>query len=591
MAVGVVLVGWLAVACGVGAAVEVGVSTAEAGDSSGVSGGQCWGGALSGEPEACFVLEQAQADGQLQVEAVFLAPSGPLYVMLAQSEPVDDALLQLLSEKRLEFMMTPEGIRAYGLNSECRGFADVASCVNDLFGTGQLYLSARHGASLFSGTTSTHDDVVIVAGGMDGRKRVPGWGSWMQLWPISQVGPIDARADIAGEVFDFSDVDMVSGLSDEDCTSYEYVVGTGYCGVWENYGHLGFVGIHGPYGWIPGERNVRYVQLTPPFPSESELLDFELSVVGQAAREVYESGELDFEYVEVKYGIGQLWRWAVILDRFRYSQANTMGIVYAGLSTNGVTPDRPQDIRETISVSALDPEVARAALPEVLPLLGIPVDAVGRIRHRDTDRRLEDRPAPDILILPVESPQEPDQATRPVADETVDALPATPSIEDANDDGGGAQSSDQAATPTTSGPPFVVEDSDGGEAGERVEADTGGADASDTQDGEARSADDAETPVTTSAGLSPGTGVEDAPAPSEGAVASNAVGNKIASDRDAEISSEGEQAAMAQTEGQGSAGGSDALLVVAVLVGVLLVAGLAILGVRRMRGESGSVEI
>ena len=53
---------------------------------------------------------------------------------------------------------------------------------------------------------------------------------------------------------------------------------------------------------------------------------------------------------------------------------------------NDVQPVRSDDwanIREILIVWAMDPEVAAAALDDLLPLLGIPVDAVGLVGHDD----------------------------------------------------------------------------------------------------------------------------------------------------------------------------------------------------------------
>ncbi len=593
----VVVVGWMVAACSTAGGSERLVADPETRGSEGEveytreePEDECWDGALDGEPVACFVLEQAEADGALQVEAIFEAPSGPLYVVLAQSEPIDDVLLSVLRDKFLEFVVTPDRLEAYGMELECREYVDLGSCVDDVFGSGPWHLSSGDSLSIFSYATSTHDDVILIPGGTEGRRRVPGWGSWVQLWPKPEVGANQASGASAVERFDVSDVDTVNGLSDEDCESHEYVVNTGSCGVWRNLGEWGYVGMHGPHFWIQGERNVVYVQLTAPIPDESQLREFELGMIGQAAREVYESGEMDFEYIEVKYGLGQLWRWAVILDRFKYSKANTVGIVFAALSTNGVPPNRPQDIRETISVSALDPELVRAALPELLPALGIPVDAVGRIRHRDTDlRRYRDRwPLADETPGLENSTQAPEQVAAPVSRTFEDSPSLGVSDEADSDDEARSGSSEGAATPTTAEPLVVVEDSDGGEASGRVEGDTGEVESSDAEDAEVSSAEAVEAPVTASEGLAPGAGGEDQPALSEGAVASSLVGNEDASDRSPEISSEEEETAVAQSGGQDSAGASGVLLVATAVVGALLVAGLVILGVRRVRTGGGA---
>ncbi len=394
VAAAVVVVGWMVAACSTEGGSERLASNADLRGSEGEvvdtreePEDECWDGALDGEPVACFVLEQAEADGALRVEAIFEAPSGPLYVVLGQSDPIDEALLQVLRDKYLEFVLTPDGIKAYDMESWCSDYVDLGSCVGDLFRPGPWYLGSGDSLSIFSYVTSTHDDVILISGGTEGRKRVPGWGSWTQVWPAPDVGASEASADGAAERFDVSDVDMVSSLADEDCDSYEYVVGTGTCGFWRNLGHWGLVGINHPDLFVPGARNVSYVQLKGPLPSESELQELELILLSQSAMEFYESGELDFEYVEVKYDLGQLWRWAVILDRFKYSQANTVSLTSAAVWTIGLGEGQPQDVRDAIAVWALDPQAAYAALPDLLPALGIPVDAVGAVYHDDTDLR------------------------------------------------------------------------------------------------------------------------------------------------------------------------------------------------------------
>ncbi len=94
------------------------------------------------------------------------------------------------------------------------------------------------------------------------------------------------------------------------------------------------------------------------------------------------------EIIRVKYDFGELWRWATILDRFAVSAGNTIGIVDAKVGWNR-SPDlylnglsqakRVRDRRETINIYAREPQRVAAALPELLLLLGIPVDAVGII--------------------------------------------------------------------------------------------------------------------------------------------------------------------------------------------------------------------
>ena len=103
--------------------------------------------------------------------------------------------------------------------------------------------------------------------------------------------------------------------------------------------------------------------------------------------------------IPVKYEFGELWRWSVILNRFAVSAGNTVGITSAEVGGNHGGYRRPvvwpladlkkvnlsdtSEIRETIVVWALDPQVAAAALPQLLPKLGIPLDAVGVVAHAE----------------------------------------------------------------------------------------------------------------------------------------------------------------------------------------------------------------
>ena len=102
----------------------------------------------------------------------------------------------------------------------------------------------------------------------------------------------------------------------------------------------------------------------------------------------------------MKYGPVEMAQWADILDRFALSRGNTIGITAAEVDTNArksvlvdVWPldtlkPAPRDdvgairseIRETIGVWTTDAQRVADALPTLLPLLGIPVDAVGVVR-------------------------------------------------------------------------------------------------------------------------------------------------------------------------------------------------------------------
>ena len=108
----------------------------------------------------------------------------------------------------------------------------------------------------------------------------------------------------------------------------------------------------------------------------------------------------------MKYDFGQLWKWKNILEQFALSDANTTGITFVRIMTNYHFPDgdnwivpplwvggvHPVDyneyehwyaLRNILMVAATDAYGTADALPHLLPLLGIPVDAVGLILWHD----------------------------------------------------------------------------------------------------------------------------------------------------------------------------------------------------------------
>ena len=95
------------------------------------------------------------------------------------------------------------------------------------------------------------------------------------------------------------------------------------------------------------------------------------------------------EFISVKYSWAELNRWTEILNRFAVSSGNTIGIIEARIDTNnyrhfavylnGVTPVKQfpaSALRETIVVWSDNVQEVADSLPALLPLLGIPVDAV-----------------------------------------------------------------------------------------------------------------------------------------------------------------------------------------------------------------------
>ena len=146
-----------------------------------------------------------------------------------------------------------------------------------------------------------------------------------------------------------------------------------------------------------------YVQLKVSDPDDED----EMQALKDRLHPDYFRPDWEVITIPVKYDFGELWRWSVVLDRFAVSVGNTVGITDAYVARNstglrlknkplvwmnGVEPDREDStgsdwdgtsIRTILVVWAVDPHLAAAALPELLPELGIPADAVGLVAHDD----------------------------------------------------------------------------------------------------------------------------------------------------------------------------------------------------------------
>ena len=341
--------------------------------------GDCWGGVLSGDPLHCYALEQAERANLIDVTALYVAPGGgPLYVWLRQSEPVSEAVHESLRAKSREFYARwPE-------HTPHRA---------------QFELDAVLSRGDPLPLSDTYEDIVLHVGGEKARRTQLAWASWRQVWPAS-AGSSGARG--ATEGFDVSGVD-VTNLPEVNCRDDA----TDGCVLWLQYPSLGFAGrVH-----TDGPR-ITYLQLKnpPEEMAEREALKHRLypcydttgpctyvrdgATVHTNIRRTFE-----IEIIKVKYDFGELWRWAEILDRFAQTAGNTIGITGAVVTMNHgghIAPlyplaelpeaEDPSEWRTTIVVGALDPHGAAAALPRLLPQLGIPVDAVGIVAHSDRRR-------------------------------------------------------------------------------------------------------------------------------------------------------------------------------------------------------------
>ena len=376
---------------------------------------ECLFGILSHvhDPLHCYILDEAVREGKIDIAAIYLAPGpvpdpsgwgqgGPLYIFLHQTDPVDDQLGQYLEEKAHHYLESnnretgPIHFWVY----KARRCADHSGdqrkhCLNLVMTGGTVPLIRAGFEETGEGgfpPLMQYENMFIHPGGAEARKKIRGWASWRQIWPLAE----EKKApETTG--FDVSDVDTTN-FPELDCYGDSYYILFSTCWAWKWHPDLGITSV---FEWNPGTGYIRMKNL-PDDPEEQEALKERL-VPG------YKKYDLNVFLTRSKYDYGQLRRWAIILERFAPSSGNTIALTGGELDTNRFTDVVPEQnnytwlngyqqaafdeknltfihhtVRPVLMVWSLEPRLTIPALPALLPLLGIPADAVGVVRH---DRR------------------------------------------------------------------------------------------------------------------------------------------------------------------------------------------------------------
>ena len=336
--------------------------------------GDCWDGALPEHGVHCHVLEEAQRQGAIKVVAIYEAPNAVLHIFLARSAPLDGELTSLFKRKASEFL-AERGKSLYILEFH--------------------WTSVRGGefrGELVPPPMEGYDQAFLHVGGLKAVRSQPGWASWRQLWPETSTALKHDPG--SGARFDVSDIDR-GNIPEPDC---EVEADDSGCEDWKLHPDSGIAGYHRNPDRRPGEDKLRAsVQIKETLlPTDEEGRQALMRKLGLDRLHTLKA----LEFIPVKYDYGELWRWATILRRFALSPSNTIGIVYADVRANfnyqpaleNVFPLDDLDlavygdastVRDTVGIDALDASVVVEALPELLPLLGIPVDAVGVVSTID----------------------------------------------------------------------------------------------------------------------------------------------------------------------------------------------------------------
>ena len=170
--------------------------------------GDCWGGVLSDEALHCYVLEQAQREGVIDVEKVYDA-DGVLYFSLRQEGPVGEEVYQFLKEKSYHFYDTwTEHVSNHDKYDTCMrwGYTHRECFLEKTGWQGRTTLPRSGG----------YTNILFHVGGEEARRSEPGWASWRQVWP-AVADQSESRDVTDGALeFDVSDVD-VTNIPEVDC--------------------------------------------------------------------------------------------------------------------------------------------------------------------------------------------------------------------------------------------------------------------------------------------------------------------------------------------------------------------------------------
>ena len=334
----------------------------------------CFGGILAQDVVHCNVIQDAHNEGVLTVEKMYTASNGELlYIFITQGEPDLEGIFEQLKAR------ADEEINALGDPHLCPPPRLSGQCEPGTFP------DYRNGPTMMP-ESEVYVDVRLRGGGAAARHGEAGWASFLQVWPP----PDDDGATRADPepTFDVSDVD--TSRPRIDCGDI-WADHKRVCPELKRYPDLALT------RWEINSATW-YIEVKA-LPGQEEEAVAEVRAALSARYSSIAEDPSTLVVIPVKYSYEELWHWRTILDRFARSAGNTVGVFDAWLMDNRaaafaygtkyVFPDPPglepimsnvydeADLRTTIAVLTLDLEATLAALPRLLPQLGIPVDAVG----------------------------------------------------------------------------------------------------------------------------------------------------------------------------------------------------------------------
>ena len=381
----------------------------------------CFNGALAGDPVHCTVIQNAQNQGAITVEAIYSAGNGRLlYIYVAEDQSDADRVFEDLAARAVD------RIKEFGMESHCSTLFAPGICQPGTF-------PDKLGFTLMPRSVR-YQDVRLRFGGADARRSQVGWAAFALEWPKAPDGEAPTDAQIPSE-FDVSDVDTenIPAIDCSDTDDFHTLA----CQMRDIFPDLEIA------RWKDGSEIYVEVKASP---GEEE------RAVADARAAIAEFFQFDQDQAQLvivtpaRHSYDDLWRYHVILDRFARSAGNSIGILRSRISDTAVSasatariafpvPGIERVVRDEIGVFdqsrvqatlwlwTADFDATLASLDRLLPQLGIPTDAVGVVIEAEftpfpgmvAESAGERGPDASPTLAPTASPRQSDESGEPVS--------------------------------------------------------------------------------------------------------------------------------------------------------------------------------
>ena len=239
---------------------------------------------MSEDPLHCWLLEQAQGDGIIDVDAIYRVGQS-LHIYLKQEEPLGEDVYRYLLEKA--------GTREF----ECLTIPLIRGCALGVF----VYREWWPDVLYILPMSQVYEDIRLLPGGADARLSEIGWPSYRQLWP-EVAKATGGDGDNGTDSFDLSGVDTTTfefppascppSLS-RSCYVWQ---------IWQSWSADNTKGWETPLdtaGWIGDYHDDTWWIQVPVEPGEGSE---KLVAVERTIRERHGHDGLELKLIPVKYG-------------------------------------------------------------------------------------------------------------------------------------------------------------------------------------------------------------------------------------------------------------------------------------------------